>query len=80
MGKFYYDENGYPRFRDTGELVHRKIAEKMLGRKLKPCEVVHHYNGDKKDFKKENLRVMKRKHHSKIHKRLRNIRKYYESD
>lgn len=74
--KFFYDKKGYPRDRKTKEFVHRKVAEKKLGRKLKPIEVVHHYDGNKKNFRKENLYVMGRKKHSKIHKKLRAISKH----
>lgn len=70
MGKFYYDENDYPRWRSNNKLVHRSVAEKKLGRPLKTNEVVHHYDGDKKNFKKENLRVMKRRSHGRLHKKL----------
>ena len=76
IGKFYYDEKGYPRWRNNKELVHRTVMENKLGRKLEPYEVVHHYDGNKKNFKKENLYVMSRSKHAKIHKRLRIIKEW----
>ena len=65
MRKVYYDKKGFPRWKDTCELVHRTIAAEMLGRKLKHEEEVHHLDGDIKNYEKENLKVMIRKAHTK---------------
>jgi len=67
MGETYRDSKGYPRYVDTDELVHRKVAEKNIGRELREHEVVHHKDGDKTNFRRENLRVTSRSHHSSIH-------------
>ncbi len=70
MGKTYLDGRGYPRYSDTGELVHRKVMEKKLGRRLRMNEVVHHLDEDKVNFRPNNLVVMTYKEHYKLHKPL----------
>lgn len=42
-----------------GRHEHRVVAERMLGRKLNPGEIVHHIDGDKRNNDPENLIVMK---------------------
>lgn len=46
---------------------HRYLAEQVLGRKLQTNEVVHHINDDPKDNRLENLMVLDRRSHSKLH-------------
>ena len=58
---------------------HRYIAEQVMGRYLNKNEVVHHINGDKKDNKIENLKVMTNGEHTILHhagaKRSEEVRK-----
>jgi len=57
-----YDGNGNRRFH------HKVVAERMLGRKLKADERVHHINFDKTDDREENLYVCRdRSHHFRVH-------------
>ena len=51
-----------------GRHVHRIVAEKILGRPLKPGEVVHHIDGDKRNNLAGNLRVFRNQaEHAKFH-------------
>ena len=55
--KTYIDEKGYARFKDSDVFVHRWVAEKRLGRALRPGELVHHMNRNKADNSPGNLHV-----------------------
>lgn len=68
---FFKDNKGYPRSSSTGKLIHRSVAQKKIGRPLRDNEVVHHKDGDKSNFRRTNLRVTSRSHHSKIHSKYK---------
>lgn len=46
---------------------HRIIAEQMMGRSLLKNEIVHHKNGKRWDNRSENLEVMNKHDHAKLH-------------
>lgn len=50
--------------------LHRVLMENKLGRLLENNEVIHHINGDGQDNNIENLQVMTRSDHMKLHRSL----------
>lgn len=50
--------------------LHRYLMEIKVGRKLQFNEIVHHINGDKLDNNIDNLQLVTRSEHNKIHKFL----------
>jgi hypothetical protein len=73
VGNTYKDKKGYPRWKDSGKLVHRTVASNMVGGRIGKGRVVHHKDGNKSNFRKSNLVVMSRSKHSVLHaKKKRN--------
>lgn len=53
--------------RVDGKVVYRDIAEKTIGRPLSTDEEVHHIDGDHFNNSPENLAILSKSEHSKIH-------------
>ena len=63
----FIDSKGYPRFRDSGKLVHRAVAVNKLGGKIYSGYEVHHIDGNKLNFRPSNLKVMSKSQHARLH-------------
>lgn len=46
---------------------HRFVAEDIVGRKLKADEIVHHIDGNKRNNSPDNLQIMTRAEHARVH-------------
>ena len=57
-------------------LMHRVVMENYLGRLLLPQEVVHHIDGNKKNNSIENLQLLTREEHSRMHQLERGAGRY----
>lgn len=75
-GGFFITSKGYKKVLvSTGKYVyeHILIAEWSAGRKLNKNEIVHHLNHNPLDNRVENLRIMDRGEHSRLHQTGRRI-------
>lgn len=57
---------------------HVVVMERHIGRRLLPNEDVHHLNGNKQDNRIENLALMTKAEHSRLHNARRNYQSGYK--
>jgi len=76
-GRYYIYSPNHPHPNALGKYVlrYRLVVDKNLGRFLHPSEQVHHINGNPTDDRIENLQVMSRSEHARLHCELRNAAK-----
>lgn len=61
--KYLYNKRAKP--------IHREIAESILGRELSTNEVIHHLDENPKNNNVDNLIILSRKMHGRLHQYLR---------
>lgn len=64
------EHKGYNQYKDkegNWQYSHIRTAEKKVGGKIRTNRVVHHIDGNKKNNRPENLQVMSRREHSRLH-------------
>lgn len=69
----YKDENGYLRDKEDGGLVHRKVAFKKFQENPEDYDMpfskyeIHHVDGDKLNNTPDNLEIVTKEEHRRIH-------------
>lgn len=58
--------------KELGRHQHRVVMERILGRKLKSTEIVHHKDSNKKNNHPSNLEVMSQSKHIEMHRQEMN--------
>ncbi len=70
-----YNKNDYPIWKNTGILCHReRIMKKHNLEKIDKGWVVHHIDGNKENFRKSNLILLRDKDHKDLERYIRKIK------
>jgi len=72
--RFKRSKTGYQVFKDKDgktRSVHKRVAEKKMGGKVRPGYEVHHRDGNKNNNRPSNLSVMKKSTHRRLHVKKR---------
>lgn len=59
----------YTRGPNKGRFVHTLIMEERIGRRILPDEVIHHIDGNRSNNSIDNLALMTKSAHSRLHRR-----------
>ena len=62
--------NGYSQYRTSSggwKFTHRRVAEKKMGGRIRSGHEVHHVDGNKRNNRPSNLRVLSKSAHRAIH-------------
>jgi len=68
--RFKKNKSGYKVFKDSDgktRSVHKRVAEKKMGGKVKKGYEVHHKDGNKANNRPSNLWAVKKSTHKKLH-------------
>jgi hypothetical protein len=68
---YVYAKKGYRRFANSGKLVHKYVAERVMGGTVWKGYEVHHKDGNSLNNSRSNLVVLPKGTHRRIHAKKR---------
>ena len=70
----YYNDKGYPCYKDSHALCHIKTAKKKYGEDYSKTNHIHHLDGNKDNYRHDNLVMVHPKDHELLERRIKNIK------